>query len=345
MTPFRAHLAPRVLITLAVALALLFTMVMLLAMGASPIEAYENMFKGAFGSVNKWADVFVAWVPLVLCGVGLSFTFAAGLWNIGIEGQMVMGAIAATWAARSIELPPYGHVPLIILSGMAGGAFWACLAGLFKIYGRVHEIFAGLGLNFVAIGTTNFLIFGPWKQPGTATMSGTEIFRPSALLPDLFNLSLGPVEMIMAVLAIGGAVFALRGTMWGLKLKAVGNNPSASFLLGVEVEKNILLAFALAGALAGAAGAIQAIGLYHRLVPSISSGYGYLAILVVLLAGNKTLWIAPVAFFFVAANKGSLQLPMVMHIDSSLGGVLQEVLVLLVLLTRGVQTRIWRQKT
>jgi ABC-type uncharacterized transport system permease subunit len=257
---------------------------------------------------------------------------------------MVMGAIAATWAERSFDLPSYVLIPLIFLSGMVGGALWSCLTGCLRIYGRVHEIFAGLGLNFVAVGTTNFLIFGPWKQPGTATMSGTEFFQSFALLPNLYNLSLGPVEMILARLAILGAVFALRGTMWGLKLKAAGNNPSASFHLGVEVEKNILLAFALAGALAGAAGAIQAIGLYHRLVPSISSGYGYLAILVVLLTGNQTLWIAPVAFFFAAANKGSLQLPMIMHLDSSLGGVLQEVLVLFVVLARGVQARIWRPK-
>ncbi len=345
MTPQRNHPAPWVMIALAVALAILFTSVILMTMGASPIEAYGNMLKGAFGSVNKWADVFAAWVPLVLCAIGLSFSFAAGLWNIGIEGQMVMGAIAATWAARSLDLPAYVHIPLIFIASMAGGALWSCLAGCLRIYGRVHEIFGGLGLNFVAVGTTNFLIFGPWKQPGTATMSGTEFFRPSALLPDLFNLSLGPVEIVLAGVAILGAVFALRGTMWGLKLKALGHNPTASSLMGVAVEKNILLAFALAGALAGAAGAVQAIGLYHRLVPSISSGYGYLAILVVLLTGNQTLWIAPVALFFVAATKGSLQLPMVMHLDSALGGVLQEVLVLFVVLVRGVQARIWRQRT
>jgi general nucleoside transport system permease protein len=345
MTPPKNHPAPWVMITLAVALALLFTTVILVAMGASPIEAYVNMLKGAFGSINKWADVLVAWVPLVLCAVGLSYTFAAGLWNIGIEGQMIMGAIAATWAARSLDLPSFILIPLIFLSGMAGGALWACLTGFLRIYGRVHEIFAGLGLNFVAVGATNFLIFGPWKQPGTATMSGTEFFRPTALLPDLFNLSLGPVEIILAGLAILGSVFALRGTMWGLKLKAVGNNPSASFFLGLKVDRNILLAFGWAGALAGAAGATQAIGLYHRLVPSISSGYGYLAILVVLLTGNQTLWIAPVAFFFAAANKGSLQLPMVMHLDSALGGVLQEALVLFVILARGIQSRIWRKKT
>jgi ABC-type uncharacterized transport system permease subunit len=345
MILLRNRPVPWVMIVLAVVLALLFTTMILTAMGASPVEAYANMLRGAFGSVNKWADVIVAWVPLVLCATGLSFTFAAGLWNIGIEGQMIMGAITATWAARSIDLPSYALIPLIIFSGMGGGALWSWLTGMLRVYGRVHEIFAGLGLNFVAVGTTNFLIFGPWKQPGTATMSGTEFFPPSALLPDLFKLSLGPVELILSGLAILGAVFALRGTMLGLKLKAVGNNPSASLLLGVKVEKNTLLAFAWAGALAGAAGAVQAIGLYHRLVPSISSGYGYLAILVVLLTGNQTLWIAPVAFFFAAANKGSLQLPLVMHLDSSLGGILQEVLVLFVILARGVQARIWRQKT
>jgi len=344
MTLLRHRPAPWALTVLAAALAILFTTLILLVIGASPIEAYENMMKGAFGSFTKWADVFAAWVPLVLCAAGLSFTFTAGLWNIGIEGQMVMGAIAATLAARSLDLPSYALIPIIFLSSMAGGALWSCLTGLLRIYGGVHEIFAGLGLNFVAVGTTNFLIFGPWKQPGTATMSGTEFFRPSALLPDLFNLSLGPAEIVLAGVAILGTVFALRGTMWGLKLKAVGNNPSASFLLGVPVKKNILRAFGLAGALAGMAGAVQAIGLYHRLVPSISSGYGYLAILVVLLTGNRTLWIAPVAFFFVSANKGSLQLPLVMHLDSSLGGVLQEALVLFVILARGVQSKIWRKK-
>jgi len=332
------------LTALAVFTALLLTALILLVAGASPLAAYENMLQGAFGTLSKWGDVFMAWVPLVLCAVGLTFTFTAGLWNIGIEGQMILGAVAAAWVARSLDLPSFLLLPLILLSGMAGGTAWSVLAGLLRVYGHVHEIFAGLGLNFLAIGLTNYLIFGLWKQPGTASLSGTEFFRPTALLPQFPGLALGPIELLLAGLALSGTLLVLRGTMFGLKLKAVGKNPSAALLLGVSTGKNLLLAFGLAGAMAGAAGAVQAVGLYHRLIPSISGGYGYLAILVALLSGSRPLWIVPVAFFFASTNKGSLQLPMEMHLDSSLGSILQELLVLLVILVRGVQVRLRREK-
>jgi ABC-type uncharacterized transport system permease subunit len=342
MKPRPGYLPSIIFTILAIFSALFFTALLLWAAGASPIEAYAHIINGAFGSLSRWADLFMAWVPLVLCAVGLTFTFAAGLWNIGIEGQMILGALFAAWTARSLSLPSVILIPLIILAGMAGGIFWACCTGFLKIYGRVHEIFAGLGLNFLALGLTNYLIFGPWRQPGTATMSGTEFFPPSAWLPSFPGLPLGPIEILLALLALAGTLLALRGTLWGLKLKALGQNPSASLLMGVSAEKNMLLALGAAGAMAGAAGAIQAIGLYHRLIPAISSGYGYLAILVVLLTQSQPLWILPVAFFFSAANKGSLQLPMEMHLDSSLGGILQEALVLLIILVRGLRFRLKR---
>jgi len=323
-------------------LALAFTSLILMAVGASPLVAYSYMLQGAFGNAAKIADVFMAWVPLVLCAAGLLFTFTAGLWNIGIEGQMVMGAIATTWVARSLDMPSVVLIPLLLIAGAMGGALWALLASILRTHGKVHEIFAGLGLNFVAIATTNFLIFGPWKQPGIATMSGTELFRKSAWLPTFGTVSLGPVQLVLVAAAILLAGVALRGTIWGLRLKAIGKNPRAAFILGVETERYMLLAFAVCGALGGLAGSLQAIGLFHRLIPSISSGYGYLAILVCLLAGNRGLWIAPVAFFFAAATKGSLQLPLQMQIDSALGGILQDVLVLLVILMQGVRSRLER---
>jgi ABC-type uncharacterized transport system permease subunit len=323
-------------VVLPIALALAFMALVLVWAGASPVEAFGHMIRGAFGSGVKWADVAAAWVPLLLCGIGLSFTFTAGLWNIGIEGQMVMGAIAASWVVRTVDLPGPLLIPLLILGSMAGGALWSLLAGVLRIHGRIHEIFAGLGLNYLAVGITNFLIFGPWKQPGTATMSGTELFRPAAWLPRFGGLALGPVEIVLAGSAIVVAALAFRGTLFGLRLKAVGKNPRAAFLMGLETDRHLLLAFAVAGGLAGLAGGIQAAGLFHRLIPSISSGYGYLAILVVLLAGNRVLWIAPVAFFFAAASKGSLQLPLEMQLDSSLGGLLQAVLVLFFILARGI---------
>jgi len=335
----RSLLLALVTVAAPLVLALVLTSLVLLVVRADPLAAYRNMLQGAFGSTSKVADVLVTLAPLVLCGAGLLFTFTAGKWNIGIEGQMVMGAIGATWVARSFDLPQAPYLLLLLLGGAVGGGLWALLAGVLHTRGKVHEIFAGLGLNYVAIATTNFMIFGPWRQPGIATMSGTELFRKSAWLPDFAGVSLGPVELALGAAAIVLATLALRGTIWGLRLKAIGKNPRAAFVLGIETERNTLAAFAISGALAGLAGAVQALGLYHRLIPSISSGYGYLAILVCLLAGNRPLLVAPVAFFFAAAVKGSLQLPMVMQLDSALGGVLQGMLVLMVLLAQGVAAR------
>jgi len=335
----RLSLSTAVLALVPVILALLFTTVVLLLVGANPLVAYQNMLTGAFGSVDKLANDVVSWIPLVLCGAGLMYTFTAGLWNIGIEGQIVAGAIATTWVARTFNLPPVAYIPLLLLGGAVGGALWALLAGVLKTYGKVHEIFAGLGLNFVAIATTNFLVFGPWKQPGIASMSGTEMFRDSAWLPTLGKLNLGPIELVLAIAALVVATFTLSGHLVGLRLKAIGKNARAAFILGVETDRNMLLAFAAAGACAGLAGAFLAIGVFHRLIPSISSGYGYLAILVVLLAGRRGWAIALVGFFFIAAMKGGMQLPMAMHLDSSLAGVLQGLLVLFVVLAQGVRSR------
>ncbi len=321
------------------ALALVFTTALLIATGAPPFEAYTRIVEGAFGSVSKFSDVLIAVVPLLLCAAGLLITFTAGQWNIGIEGQIIAGAIATTWFARAFDLPPLIYLPLLFFAGALAGALWATLAGMLKVYGKVHEIFGGLGLNFIASGIVLYLIFGPWKQPGIASMSGTEFFRKSAWLPTLGEFEISPLALAVALLALALVYFSLRSTRWGLELKAVGKNLRAAYWLGIPTNRRLLGAFALCGACAGIAGATQALGVYHRLLPAISSGYGYLAILVVLLTGFRAVWILPVAIFFAAVVKGSLQLPLAMQLDSSLGGVLQGALVLAVLLFQGVRAR------
>lgn len=319
-------------------LALLFTLLILVVVGAPPIAVFERMFNGAFGDAIRSADVLAAWVPLTLCAVGLLLTFTAGLWNIGIEGQIILGAIGATWVVRTFpELPAPILLPLILLGAALAGALWALLAGVFKTYGNVHEIFGGMGLNFVAIGLTNYLIFGPWKQAGRATASGTEPFPPNAFLPTLDPLRLSPIAVVLTIVVLILVYFSLRGTTWGLQLKAIGKNIRSAYLLGIATRRNMLIAFALCGACAGLAGAVQATVTYHRLIPAISSGYGYLAILVALLAGFRAVWVAPLAFFFAALSLGSRPLQIDLQLDSSLGGVIQGVLVLLVVITQGLR--------
>ncbi|MBM3129252.1 MAG: ABC transporter permease [Chloroflexi bacterium] len=320
-------------------LALLLTTLALIAIGADPAKAYATMWNGAFGSAEKLSSVMDAWVPLVFCSVGLFITFTAGLWNIGIEGQMVMGAIFATWVARTFDLPAEILLPLIFVGGALGGALWALFAGALKVYGRVHEIFGGLGLNFVAMGVALYLIIGPWKRAGIASTSGTEPFRPAAWLPNFPGMSVGPIEIILAIIALILVYLALRGTLWGLQLKAIGKNIRSAFWLGIPTSRYMLGAFALCGTFAGLAGAEQAVGVWARLIPSISGGYGYLSILVVLLSGFRAPLVPLVAFFFAAVTKGSIALPLDLQIDSALGGVLQGMIVLLFVLSQGVRSK------
>ena len=327
-----------------VLLALLFTTLILMAVGAPPWEAYGNILSGAFESPRKVADVVAACVPLVLCGVGMCITFTAGQWNVGVEGQIVLGAILATWVARNVLWPQVPVLTLMLAAGVLGGALWGVLAGLLKIYGKVHEIFGGLGLNYAAQGLAIWLIFNPWKPADGATMSGTDPFPDPAWMPRLGTLRVAPLAVVLALVSVVAVYFVLRRTRWGLDLKALGKNFRSAFLLGVPCTPRLLSAFAVGGALAGLAGAIRASARYGRMIPEISGGQGYLSLLVALLAGYRPEWVPFIAFFFAAVGVGSPRLELNMQLDSSLGGVLEAAMVLSVILVSGWRTMLARRQ-
>lgn len=316
-------------------LALAFTTVILIIVGASPSEAYRNILAGALESPLKVADVVTACVPLILCGVGMCITFTAGQWNVGVEGQIILGAIFATWVARTVLWPQVPVLTLMVLAGMLGGALWGMLAALLKIYGKVHEIFGGLGLNYVAQGLAIWLIFNPWKRAEGATMQGTDPFPAPAWMPSLSGLRVAPLAVVLSLVAVLVVYLLLRGTRWGLQLKAMGKNFRSAFLLGVPSTARMLTAFAACGALAGLAGMIRCSAVYGRLIPEVSGGIGYLSLLVALLAGYRAQWVPFIAFFFAAMGVGSTRLELNMQLDSSLGGVLEASVVLAVMLVSG----------
>lgn len=322
--------------------ALLGTAIVLLFLGVDPMAVGGRVLAGSLGSWRAAADTLVVWIPLLLVTSGLLVTFTAGFWNIGIEGQITMGAIFTTGALRWLQDTPLSPAAVIALglgAGVLGGALWAVLAGMLKTHGGVNEIFGGLGLNYVASALALWLIFGPWKRPGIGSMSGTQPF------PEAFWLAVFPgTRLCPGALGLGGAAlllvfFALHHTYLGLKLKATGRNPRAAQRLGVPILRYQILAFGLCGGLAGLAGALQVAAVYHRLIPSISSGYGFLGMMVALLAQYRALWAAPLAFLFAVLNIGGIQLPIVFRLDSSLSGVLQGTLVLSVLGAEG-----WRRR-
>jgi ABC-type uncharacterized transport system permease subunit len=327
--------------------ALLLTTLILVAVKAPPLKAYLSILSGAFGSAHNVVAVLITWSPLLLTTAGVLITFAAGLWNIGMEGQMAVGAIFTTGMLRLLQnsaVPPVLSIILGILAGVVGGVIWAGLAGALKTFGGVNEIFGGLGLNFVATALTIYLVFGPWKRPGVGSMSGTQPFDQSLWLPMMKGTELSIWSLVISVLGIVVVYLLLRGTHFGLRLKAVGKNAKAAFLMGVPTWQYGMAAFLLCGVFAGLAGGIQVTGVYHRLLPNISNGYGFLGLLVAMLINYQAIWAAPIAFLFAALNIGSVQLQIIYKLDSSFAGVLQDLLVLLVIMGEGVRQRVMKKE-
>ena len=328
---------------LSILLALVFTSIVILASKADPLTAYGHLISGAFSSVKKVSDSLVAWIPLIITCCGLAVTFTVGLWNIGIEGQITLGAVFTTGVIRFFQdgaMPPATVILTAVAAGCLGGMIWALIAGALKFFGGVSEIFAGLGLNFIATGLNLYLIFGPWKRPGVASMSGTEPFSETLRMPNFAGLRLSPWSLLIAVISIIVVYLLLKRTMVGLRMKAVGRNADAAKLMGISSFRYMMLAFLICGFFAGLAGALQVTAVYYRLIPSISSGYGFLGLLVTMLVDYQVLWAAPVAFLFSSLNIGGIQLPLEMKLDSTLAGVIQSALVLFYLVMDSVRKNI-----
>lgn len=320
--------------------ALALTTLALLSTGVDPLKAYNILFFGALSSPIRLSDMLMLAAPLLLCAAGLTLTFGAGLYNLGIEGQLAMGAVAAMLPLRLLpDLPPPLLWTLGFACAAAGGALWALLAAGLRLGAGVNEIFAGLGLNFMASGVALYLVLGPWRRSGSASMSGTELLPQALHLPTLGTLRIAPLAPIIALLALAVVWWALRRSRWGLELRAVGLSPEAADRLGVPAPRRMAEALAACGALAGLAGAIQVLGVFHQLIPNISSGVGLLALLVALLVRASPTWVLPVCLAFASFSVGSLQLPLTLGVDSSIAGVLQGALVLCALLAQGLSRR------
>lgn len=325
---------------------LAITAVLIVAVGSDPREVFEAVWQGAFRNSNAFAGVVNFWIPLVLCSMGLIVTFTAGLWNIGVEGQMVMGALFASWAARTLELPPPVLVGVEIVLAMLGGALWAALVGFLKTRLGVHEIFGGVALNALANVTAIYLIAGPWQPPEGGSAQATAPFPANSLLPPLtteFPVNL--LALIIVFIAIAAVVVALRGTRWGLQLRATGKNPRSALLLGVPTVRSAMTALMVCGLLAGIAGAYRVLFTYSSLRPFVSGGIGFLGLLVVLLVAVRALWVPVVSLLFAVILAGSTRLRVALQLDQSLAGVVQGMLVLLVLIANGLRQRFAERET
>jgi simple sugar transport system permease protein len=316
----------------------------LLSLNKDPGSAVSDLAEAILYDETGRANVLMKALPMLLCTSGLLLTFTAGLWNIGVEGQIMMGAVFATILARNVadDASWLAAVPVELALAMIGGALWGALAALLKTRGNVNEIFGGVALNFIARNILLYLLNGPWKS---GSYQSTKVFADPARFPPVEAGSyLSLPAIVLAVIGFLVIFFVLRGTRWGLQLKAMGRSERSAFLLGVRTSRNVLLSMMACGALAGLAGAflILAPNTSGRLSTEVSGGIGFLGLLIAMLINYRAAWILPVVLFFAMVPVGSIKLQTSLSLDPSLGKVFQSALVLAVLLANGVRARLQR---
>ncbi len=322
-----AFAVPPLSILLGLASAALF----LLSVGANPLTAFGELLAGSFGNLEAFWGTLVNAIPLMLCGLGLSLAFRMNLWNIGGEGQIYLGAAAATWFALAFpDAKAAVSLPCMTLLAMAAGGLWGLLAGALKAFLDVNEIIVTLMLNYVAILGVEFLVYGPWRDPRTYGFPLTPVFGPGAALPVLFG---GKVHLGL-VFALAAAVIlwlVQRRTRIGFELRVIGANPRAARYAGMNIRLAIMAVMFVSGSLSGLAGMSEVAGLHHRLQPGISPGYGYTAIIVAWLGNLHPLVIPVVAVLFGGLLTGGDLIQITMKLPLSLIYILQGLILFFIL--------------
>ncbi len=336
---------------LSVLAALLLGALMLIALGANPFKAVENLFRGAFGSGNALTETALKATPLLFVGVGITIAFRANVINIGGEGQMVAGGLLSTIVALNApDLGPFVMIPLVMLAGLLGGAIWGAIPGALKAYYGVNEILSTIMLNVVAVQLMNYLLRGPLIDPleverGTR-IPQTERLVESADLPRLFGSGRFHIGPLIAILAAVAAYILLWRTPIGYRIRAVGQNASASRYAGIPVKRTIVLALTMSGALCGLAGAVLVFGSEsHRMVTDGSTaGFtgsaGFNGIVAALFGGLHPLWTIPASYLFGGLLVGGLALQRAVQVPSALILALNGLVVIFVVSTDRFRKRL-----
>jgi ABC-type uncharacterized transport system permease subunit len=304
-------------------LALLFGGIILLFFGVNPLEAYGVMAKGSLGSGYAISETLVKAIPLMLTGLGVSIAFRMLFWNIGAEGQLAMGGIAAAFIAVfwADSLPGYIALPLMMLVSILAGAIWGLIPAVLKATIGVNEILTTLMMNYIAILMVEYLYLGPWRDPEGYGFPGTKPFPASAQLPRLFNrVHWGVFFAIAAAFLVW---FILRHTKRGYEIRVIGENPRAAKYSGISIARNILVVMLISGGLSGLAGMAEVSGIARRLYSGLTVGYGYTAIIVAWLANLNPWGILLVAFLMGALIVGGDQIQIALQTPAAVALVLQ----------------------
>ncbi len=320
---------------LAVPVALIIGAVMLIVLKVNPLQAYGALVDGVVGSVFGLTQTLVLATPLLLVALGIVIAFRGGVLNIGAEGQIVAGALLTTAFALALPgLPVWLMLPAGIIVGAIGGAIWGGIPGFLKARLGVNEILSTIMMNSIAVQLNLYLLTGPMLDPAEIS-AGTSIAQSallprSAWLPRLVPQTLLSAGVILAlVLAVLVYIFMWRTTI-GYRIRAVGLNLDASRYAGMNVRIYQLLALTLGGAFAGIAGAVQVMGVQHRMMEGLSGGYGFSGIVVALFGSLNPLGAIPASILFGGLLVGANQMQRTVQVPSAIINVILGMIVIFV---------------
>jgi simple sugar transport system permease protein len=292
---------------LSIILGLLIGAIMMLAINYNPIAGYSALFGGIFGNVYNFGETLRAISPLIFTGLAVAFAFRTGLFNIGVEGQFIVGSLTAAYIGAAWDLPPVLHALTAIAAAMLAAGAWAAIAGFLKARLQVHEVITTIMLNYIALYTSNYLIRAHFR----GTSENTPPIHPSAslqlpFLSQMFDNARLHWGILLSVLLAAVVYWLLFKTTRGYELRAVGFNPTAAEYAGMNVRRNIVLSMGISGMLAGAGGAAEVLGVYgYYGIQGGFSGIGFDGIAVALIGNNHPFGILLSAILFGGLSYGS----------------------------------------
>lgn len=317
---------------IAVLLGVLVGTIIMIFSGYDAIAAYQALWNGAFGDIYFVGEVIRQVIPYILAGLAVAFAFKTGLFNIGVEGQLLVGWVAAVWVGVSFELPKIIHLPLAILAAGVAGALWAFIPGYLKAKFRVHEVIVTIMLNHTALYITNQII----RSVLTDGKERTEMVANSASLRSQFFESITDYSRMhwgitIAIICAIIMWFILEKTTTGFELRAVGFNEHASQYAGMNVKRNIILSMVISGVFAGLAGAMEGLGTFgYMAVKGGFTGVGFDGIAVALLGGNTAIGVVLAAILFGSLKVGALNMPLEAGVPNELVDIIIALIIIFV---------------
>ncbi len=315
----------------AVVVTFLITAVLVVWAGANPLEAYYHFLIAPLSNRVSVLEILVKATPLLLTGAAVTFAFSSGYWNIGAEGQLYAGAIAAAWLGTILGgLPPFLAIPLMLVGGFIAGMLWALTPALLRVKLSVDEIVTTLLLNTVVLFFISFLLNGPWRDPISGWPQSPQIAE-STVFFKLIPRSRVHVGLIVAIITLVVVWFILSRTALGLRMRAAGLGQNAARFAGVNVERTMLVAALVSGGIAGIAGVGEVAGIHFHLIEGISPGYGYTGIIIATLSGLNPLGVGLAALFIGLIDTGAQTVSRALGVPAYLGDVVQAALLLVTL--------------